>query len=125
MPGITLALRSGREFAPVSPAISPSDKTPSKSRLRCKHITAYERNGCFSNKSVDRNSRSSNIPWTDPNRHPHGEFHVYSKMPSKHMGNGQLTADIEAYELPGVPWTTSLLPMASRFTAHTGMTILV
>jgi lipoprotein-anchoring transpeptidase ErfK/SrfK len=27
-------------------------------------------------------------------------------MASKHMGNGQLTDDLEAYELPGVPWTT-------------------
>jgi lipoprotein-anchoring transpeptidase ErfK/SrfK len=37
---------------------------------------------------------------------PLGEHHVTSKMPSKHMGNGGITADIEAYELPGVPWTT-------------------
>jgi len=25
-------------------------------------------------------------------------------MPLRHMGNGNLTSDIEAYELPGVPW---------------------
>jgi len=25
-------------------------------------------------------------------------------MPSKHMGDGKLTDDIFAYELPGVPW---------------------
>jgi lipoprotein-anchoring transpeptidase ErfK/SrfK len=41
-----------------------------------------------------------------PTETPSGDFHVFSKMPSKHMGNGQVTADIEAYELVGVPWTT-------------------
>ncbi len=28
------------------------------------------------------------------------------KMASKHMGDGQLTSDLNAYELPGVPWCT-------------------
>ena len=27
-------------------------------------------------------------------------------MPSKHMGNGRITDDIAAYELPGVPWVS-------------------
>jgi lipoprotein-anchoring transpeptidase ErfK/SrfK len=31
-------------------------------------------------------------------------------MASKHMGNGEVTADIDAYELPGVPWTTFFAP---------------
>jgi lipoprotein-anchoring transpeptidase ErfK/SrfK len=31
-------------------------------------------------------------------------------MASKHMGDGQITSDIEAYELPGVPWTTFFAP---------------
>ncbi len=37
---------------------------------------------------------------------PRGTFHVQSKMPSKHMGDGKLTDDLEAYEYPGVPWTS-------------------
>jgi len=37
---------------------------------------------------------------------PLGEFNVFSKMPSKHMGDGNVTGDLSAYELPGVPWTT-------------------
>jgi hypothetical protein len=37
---------------------------------------------------------------------PRGEFNVFSKMPSKHMGSGELTSDIEAYTLAGVPWTS-------------------
>jgi lipoprotein-anchoring transpeptidase ErfK/SrfK len=27
-------------------------------------------------------------------------------MPSKHMGDGNLTDNIQAYELPGVPWVS-------------------
>lgn len=37
---------------------------------------------------------------------PKGEFFVNRKYPSKHMGNGGLTNDLFAYELPGIPWTT-------------------
>jgi len=37
---------------------------------------------------------------------PRGEFRVNRKYPSKHMGNGGLTSDPRAYELPGVPWVS-------------------
>ena len=36
---------------------------------------------------------------------PQGEFRILDKMPAKHMGNGNLFADADDYELPGVPWT--------------------
>lgn len=36
---------------------------------------------------------------------PIGSFRIRTKFPVRHMGNGYLTADPEAYELPGVPWT--------------------
>src|SRR5581483_3211577 len=36
---------------------------------------------------------------------PKGQFHIQEKMPSKHMGNGNLFAGADDYELPGVPWT--------------------
>ncbi|HVN54626.1 MAG TPA: L,D-transpeptidase family protein [Anaerolineaceae bacterium] len=39
-----------------------------------------------------------------PTDTPMGNFHIQLKMPSRHMGNGKLTADPAAYELPGVPW---------------------
>ena len=37
---------------------------------------------------------------------PQGEFRILDKMPAKHMGNGNLFADADDYELPGVPWTS-------------------
>jgi hypothetical protein len=37
---------------------------------------------------------------------PVGDFRVRIKMPVRHMGDGNLTNDITAYELPGIPWPT-------------------
>jgi len=39
-----------------------------------------------------------------PSNTPQGNFHISRKTPSRHMGDGHLTSDLEAYELPGVPW---------------------
>jgi hypothetical protein len=36
---------------------------------------------------------------------PLGSFRIQTKFPVRHMGNGYLTDDPDAYELPGVPWT--------------------
>jgi lipoprotein-anchoring transpeptidase ErfK/SrfK len=44
-----------------------------------------------------------------PTNPPAGSFNVQSKMPSKHMGVDTLTAAPEAYNLPGVPWTSFFL----------------
>ncbi|MCW5874218.1 MAG: L,D-transpeptidase [Anaerolineales bacterium] len=41
-----------------------------------------------------------------PTATPKGGFTVFSKMPVRHMGDGYITADVEAYELPGVPWVS-------------------
>lgn len=37
---------------------------------------------------------------------PTGEFAINRKYPSKHMGDGGLTANLNAYELVGVPWVS-------------------
>jgi hypothetical protein len=37
---------------------------------------------------------------------PRGTFHVEMKTATSHMGNGQITKDSNAYELPGVPWVS-------------------
>ena len=36
-------------------------------------------------------------------------------MPSRHMGDGRITADLEAYELPGVPWVSFFTPTGVAF----------
>ena len=51
---------------------------------------------------IPNSSRSANGLST---KTPQGEFRILDKMPAKHMGNGNLFADADDYELPGVPWT--------------------
>lgn len=49
----------------------------------------------------NRNLKEGDLP-TDT---PRGNFQITMKLPCRHMGDGELTNDIYAYELPGVPWT--------------------
>lgn len=35
---------------------------------------------------------------------PVGDFNINIKMPVRHMGDGNLTSSLTAYELPGIPW---------------------
>jgi hypothetical protein len=98
------------EFAPISPEVDPWRKHIEVS-ISQQTMTAFE-NG----KVVMQSKASTGVP--DRNNDPKlistdtpsGEYHVYSKMPSKHMGNGDITDSLEAYELPGVPWTTFFAP---------------
>jgi hypothetical protein len=48
-----------------------------------------------------------------PTDTPQGKFHISMKMPSRHMGDGDLTSDLQAYELPGVPWVSFFTLSAS------------
>jgi hypothetical protein len=105
-PAVHFRLVPPEEFAPLSPEIDPWRKHIEVS-ISQQTMRAFE-----NNKLVVESKVSTGIPdrRTDPNiistDTPTGEFHVYSKMPSKHMGNGEVTSDLDAYELPGVPWTT-------------------
>jgi len=110
VPAPHMRLIPPEEFWPISPGIDPWKKLIEVS-ISQQTLTAYE-----DGKVVLQTKVSTGIPdrRTDPGHistdTPSGEYNVYSKMASKHMGNGQLTSDIEAYELPGVPWTTFFAP---------------
>jgi len=98
------------EFAPISPEADPFDKRIDVS-IAMQTLTAYEKDRVvFKTKVSTGIPDRRNTPGLIPTDTPTGEFRVYSKMPSKHMGDGQLTADLDAYELPGVPWTTFFAP---------------
>ncbi len=58
-------------------------------------MTAYE---------GSRVVRQTQIASGTHQRTPTGHYHITVKVPSKHMGDGRLTDDYRAYELPGVPW---------------------
>jgi hypothetical protein len=80
-------------------------------------LKAYEDGNIVLNTKI-----SSGVPMINPDPTliptdtPRGSFYIQSKLPSKHMGDGHLTSDIYAYELPGVPW-------AAFFEPETGVAI--
>lgn len=92
------------EYSPISTNVPPDQKRI-EVNLETQTLIAYE-----SDKEVFKTIISSGIPnagrkgstWDTPR----GTFNVFSKIPSKHMGEGYFTDDLEAYILPGVPWVS-------------------
>lgn len=97
-------LVSEEEFSPISPEI---ENKLIKVSLVDQTVT------CFENEKIVLHTKvSTGIPSLRPTPNgiptetPKGSFNVSMKTPVRHMGNGALTDDILAYELPGVPWST-------------------
>ena len=95
------------ELTPISPEVPPGDKRIEVSLPR-QELMAFE-----GDRLIFRTSISSGVPDRQPpgsngipTDTPTGHFYVDKKMPLRHMGDGRLTANLEAYELPGVPWTS-------------------
>ena len=94
------------EMAAITPEI-PLEKKQIEVNLTMQTLTAYE-----DGKQVLKATISSGIP-NGPRgadglstKTPQGEFRIVEKDAAKHMGNGNLFADADDYELPGVPWTS-------------------
>ena len=106
VPAIHMRPVKPEEFTPISPDVPPEEKRIEVS-ISKQTLTAYEGSNVVLHTKI-----SSGVPGRLPSptgiptATPKGEFRVFSKMPSKHMGDGNLTGDIEAYELPGVPWVS-------------------
>lgn len=94
------------ELTPVSPEVPPQDKRIEVS-LSHQALTAYE-----GDRVVLQTKVSTGVPSGGPTLNgiptetPGGNFHVEIKIPSRHMGDGRLTSNLGAYELPGVPWVS-------------------
>ncbi len=92
------------EMAPISPDV-PWEAKYIKISLRNQTMTAFENDTIVMHTQVSTGLPikpvANDIPWETPT----GEFYIENKTPSTHMGEGNLTGDPEAYELPGVPWT--------------------
>ena len=93
-------------YAPLAREVDPATKRIAVS-IQEQTLTAYE-----GERVVLRTSISSGLPSPAdlpegeiPTDTPLGYFRITLKMPSRHMGDGRLTRNVEAYELPGVPWT--------------------
>ena len=103
VPGQHIRLIKPEELTPISPQIPWEDK-----RIEV-NLTTQECKAFESDQVVLHTLISSGIPGIGgdspiPTYTPTGRFNIQVKMPSKHMGDGRVTDDVEAYELPGVPW---------------------
>lgn len=92
------------EYSPIATHLPPKEKEIIVS-LDDQELTAFE-NGI----PVFTTQISSGIPTNGPTENgvptdtPRGKYYISLKMPSKHMGDGRITSDLNAYELLGVPW---------------------
>jgi hypothetical protein len=94
------------ELAPISPDVPHKDKRIQIS-LKDQTLTAYEGQTVVMQAKVSTGIPNPNLPeWEIPTHTPAGSWRISVKTPSRHMGDGQLTSDINAYELPGVPWVS-------------------
>jgi hypothetical protein len=104
-PATALRLVPPAEFSPISSEVPPDEKMIVVS-VADQSLTAYE-----GEKIILQTSISSGVPDANPEDGevptdtPLGSFRIQTKVPGRHMGDGHLTSDILAYELPGVPWT--------------------
>ena len=102
------------EIAPISPEVPFLNKRIEISLSR-QHLTAFEYDMPVFDAEI-----SSGIPSTDPGENgiptitPTGKFNVNIKMPSKHMGEGNLAADVNDYVLPGCSLVLVLYSTGAR-----------
>jgi lipoprotein-anchoring transpeptidase ErfK/SrfK len=102
-PASSIRLFPDEELTPLSPGVPPEKKRIEVSIGR-EMLTAYEDNRIVRQTKVStglsRAVQEGQIPWNTPV----GSWRIHSKMPTQHMGSGNTTSNVEAYELLGVPW---------------------
>jgi lipoprotein-anchoring transpeptidase ErfK/SrfK len=103
VPGEAMRFIPDEVLLPISPDVAAEDKRIEVSITR-QELIAYEKDNIVFRTKVSTGLNvpvpEGAIPWATPV----GNWNIKSKMPSQHMGNGNLTSDVEAYELAGVPW---------------------
>lgn len=93
------------ELTPVSTQIEAKDKHIEVS-IAEQRLWAFEKKEVVLDTKVSTGIPDRPNPNGVPTATPLGNWHVFSKMPARHMGNGYLTSNLYAYELPGVPWVS-------------------
>lgn len=102
-PASAIRLIPDEEIAPLSPDVPPGEKRIEITRYN-QTLKAYEGDQIVYETQVSTGIPDPDIPPKGRNT-PSGRWHIYSKMPTKHMGNIDLTGAPDVYTLPGVPWT--------------------
>ena len=104
VPATHVRLIDDEELTPLSEDV-PEGKKFVQVNLIEQTLTAYEGDEVVLHTKVSTGLPSLGHVSGIPTDTPRGNFNIDPKVPAKHMGNGQLTSEIGAYELPGVPWT--------------------
>ncbi len=86
-----------QELAPISPQVPEGSKRLDVS-LADQVVRAYEDEQEVFEAPISSGALLSGTP--------RGRYRILVKRPSRHMGDGRLTTDLAAYELPGVPWVS-------------------
>lgn len=106
VPASHMRLIPDEEFSPISPEV-PAHKKRIEISIQNQSLDAYEYDHVVLStrisSGINQRPDPNDIPWDTPR----GEFNIQSKMPSKHMGDGNLASD--GSDLPGVPWTCFFL----------------
>jgi len=94
------------DLSPVAPDV-PLEAKRIEVDLASQKLTAFENErAVFTTLISGGRLRSDPQPGKGHSFTPIGEFHVNQKVPSRHMGDARLTADLFANEQPGVPWVS-------------------
>ena len=97
VPAEHVRILSNMEFEPISPDVPPGEKRIEIS-IAHQTLSAYEGDELVFSTDIASGAL------TRQKQTPIGNYHIQSKYPSKHMG-GTTRDDINAYVLPGVPWS--------------------
>lgn len=103
--GVVRPIRD-EELTPISANV-PDEEKKIEVSIPEQTLTAYEGKEIVRTAKISTGVHTANLPPDVlPTDTPSGYFHVQVKVPSRHMGDGELTSDVDAYELLGVPWVS-------------------
>ena len=109
VPAEAMRFVQNEEFSPISAYVLPEDKRIEVS-ISKQELIAFEKDKAVFQAKVSTGLNHTvpdgEIPWTTPQ----GEWRISYKMPTQHMGNGNITSEVEAYELAGIPWVCYFHP---------------
>ncbi len=111
-PAEHLRIFNPAEYAPIS-TNTPAEMKRIEISLTEQILKAYEEDTLVYVARISSGIPNQRLPEDElPTATPQGNFHIYSKMPSKHMGSVAGGDDVEergGFTLPGVPWTSFFL----------------
>lgn len=99
------------ELFPINADLNPKDKRIEIS-IDFQRLRAFERDNLAAEFLVSTGLPSIlKDPGVIPTDTPKGDHLIQNKRPAVHMGDGSIARfDVEAYELPGVPWVSYFEP---------------